>query len=459
MMQWSGSISFVFWGLLWLCSADNPGIKVRFTEKGLKYGVEYGMNYLRSNKSETSLPDIKGNVAMGQDKMTYEFTEVRIVNFHFENISPAFVPGTGVQIAIQDGNATIKSNFKLYGWLMSDSGSSVLTLTEISASVVIGVARSASNKTQVYLSKCQFDINGIDINMVGGVSYIYDAIKEPMQKMIRNNLNEQLCSSVKALIQRWDESLSQRQPNVSLNDYVDLDVSLVSEPKISEKYAELDLKGMFYSKLNGSETGLSSSPMSFDAKADSMINAGMSESSLNSASQAYYNGGAFTFHLSNAISSFKLTTSQMADILPELSQRYPNPQKVRVLISASRAPHFYLKPDNLTVAFNGIIKAYVPVSKTRQETLFTANTDVSISANVSLSDYNHLPGFNFTGFISLNSIQVQLEKSQSGTMIPKVENLKQGVYVPFNPVSNASAIVNQGFLVLNTDVILAHVYQ
>ncbi|XP_053309711.1 BPI fold-containing family C protein-like [Spea bombifrons] len=402
MVRSFGLVCPLLLGLLCLCSAANPGIKAQLSKKGLHYGVDTISRYLLSHVTATPLPDINGTVPMGQDTMNYEFTWIRIRQFQYSNISSAFVPGTGVQVSINGGNSTIHSHFKLNGWLMNDTGSSILTLSEISASVTIGVRRNNSNIPSIYLADCQFEIKGVDITMNGEVSSIYDAIKPTMEKMIRSKLHDHLCSSLRYITQHWDQTLSQSQLNISLLERMAVDLSLADDPVFTEQYAEIGLKGMFHSLLNETDTTIDPEPMSFTSQGDSMLSVGISESALNSACQAYFAGGDVAFRLSDYFSSLIINTSHLSSIIPEISQRFKQPEKVDFAIKAPKAPVLTMSPNVLKVEIDVVIIVIDLLPDGTTEMLSTANADISMSSNISISSTKDLNGFNISGSISLN---------------------------------------------------------
>ncbi|CAH2302329.1 BPI fold-containing family C [Pelobates cultripes] len=472
MMQYFGSITSIFLVLLSLCSADNPGLKVKVTKKGLDKGVEYGMHSLISQLKVTAIPAINGSVTMGEDSMNYGFKDTRIVDFKYSSISSTFVPGTGIQITIQGGSATLTSNWEVTGWLITDSGTSVLTLSEMTVTFIFGMRLTKSSKPSIYTVSCQSDIIGVNLTMEGGVDYIYDAVKKPMKKMIRKDINQQLCSLLRGQMQRWDESLSNLNLNVSIDNLIGVDMSLINNPVFTEQFAEVDSKAMFYSSVNKTNTVVRSSAMSLDCQADSMLCAGISEASLNSVSLAYYSGGGFFFHLSRLLDFHGKTKSKISGLLAELSQHFSKPKKEFVSLSASKAPTVILLPNNVTVGFSGYLNAYVLLPKSKRENLFTAHMDISVSAKLSLSDSNHKSGQNLTGSVSLNRFELKLEQIESEYKnrkeeIKKIveedlitlinEKLKVGWNIPFHLVNNTSSEIKQGFLVLNSDLIFESV--
>ncbi|XP_053572543.1 BPI fold-containing family C protein-like [Bombina bombina] len=382
--------------------ADNPGIRVHFTQNGLNYGMNLGMKYLLSAMSSQPLQDTKGSITIESEPLDYEIKDIRLEQFQYAQSTAVFVPGKGIQMSIKGGNATVYNNWNLNSWLIKDSGSSIVHVKGISISLVVGARRAQTGSLSIYPVSCLSDIKDVNINMLDGVSYFYDTFKEELETLIRSSFKEQLCSALETQVQKLDVSLSQMQSNVSLANVLGVDISLVSNPQFTEKIAQIDLKGMFYSLVNMTRTSFQPAPLTMGGQTKSMVYIGISQASINSASLSYFLSGGFTFHLIKYMSSIKITTSDLSAILPEISKQYKKPAPVQVLISASSAPAFTLKPNNLTVEFAGLITVYASQPTLKRESLLSAHIVSSISANVSITDTNSMHGLNLTGSIHLN---------------------------------------------------------
>uniref|UniRef100_A0A8C5R5Q8 Bactericidal permeability-increasing protein n=1 Tax=Leptobrachium leishanense TaxID=445787 RepID=A0A8C5R5Q8_9ANUR len=463
-MSWFCSAVLLILSALCLCSAENPGVKVKLTKMIMDKGAAYAKQNLISQLKDKPLPDVNGTITMGEENMNYAFLNIRLVDFNYTSLSSSFVPGTGIKLVIKGGTTTLTSDFELYGWLLTDNGFCMLNLTEICITVIIGVQRDKSNKPSIHTVSCEADILGVNLTMIGGVSYIYDAIRKPMIKMIRNDLNQQVCSMLRGQIQQWDQTLNDLKLNILLDNSIGVDLSLVNDPVFTEQNAEIDSECMFYSPVNETKVALTPAAMSFDAQKGSMLTVGLSEASFNSASQVYHSGGGFIFRLFDAHSK---SNSKAAALLAGLCQPFGKTKKQLVLLSASKAPTFLLQTNNVTVGFSGIINAHALLPRAQRETLFTARTDICFSAQVSILDSNFLPGLNLTGSISLNSFNLHVEQEQSEAKKREAEikaifmeeilrmlndNLQTGLYIPFRFFKITTSTIKKGFMMVNANM-------
>ncbi|KAM4622225.1 bactericidal permeability-increasing protein-like [Discoglossus pictus] len=457
---------------LCLVLADDPGIKFRFTQKGLNTGLEFVMNYMTSEISSQALPDTKGSTTIESEPVDYEMTQIRIQNFKSSSNTAKFVPGTGIQVSIKDAHATVHNNWKLNSWLIKDSGTGIVNLDGINVALVIGVRRKEIGTPYIHLISCQSDIKEVKIQMLGGVSYFYDTFKDQMETLTKNTIKDQLCLTLRLKLQQLEESLSHKLSSLYLDYLVGLNFSLVSDPNFAEQYVEVGVKGMSYSPVNMTEFNLPPAPFPIFPQTKSMVCVGISEASMNSASQAYYAGGAFTTYLSKYIGFHTITTSHLASAFPELSKQFPKPAPVQVVISATKAPVILLKPSNLIIEFTGRVTAYASSQRSRRESLFSANMDTIISGNVLMSNGNDSSSLNLTGSITLQRIQLQiqetsltakpsqkdkaqkeLQKLAKDTLIPLLsKRLKEGFQIPSFSLQNVTLNINQKFILMAADM-------
>ncbi|XP_018414786.1 PREDICTED: uncharacterized protein LOC108789312 [Nanorana parkeri] len=155
-------------------------------------GVQYLVDSMIEDISTYNLPDVNGSAAMDSDEMTYELSNIQIVDLQFGNVSSTFVPGTGVQISLKRGNAVINCQCDLDSWLINDSASAVLTLSGTSIFMLLGVRRIEPGLPSVFMLDCQSTIKEIDFKMLSGISYVYDAIKPEIEEVLRTSITQQV---------------------------------------------------------------------------------------------------------------------------------------------------------------------------------------------------------------------------------------------------------------------------
>ncbi|CAN2391861.1 hypothetical protein PRIEUP_LOCUS1901 [Pristimantis euphronides] len=470
-MMWVPNVTFLLLTLSTICYGDNPGFKFQITEQGLQKGVEYLLNSMMSNNTVYQLPDVTGSQKILSEDMKYEFKQIRMVELHHGAISSQWIPETGVHVLMENGDATINCNWKLDSWLIKDSGSSVVKLIRISISMMMGIQRIDPGVPSIYLVDCQASVQDVDVQMLDGISYIVENMKEPIKNVVRQNVNQQVCSLIREQVEKLDHSMKQSKLNETLNPSVELDLSLVGSPEISDQQASIGLKGLFRTRNEShSETAFSPAPMTLPVQDGAMFYIGVSQSSLDSFCSAYYTAGRLTFQVSDKVGTKELTTSTLAAYMPEISQHFPSPVPVKIQIYATKPPQLVLQSNNMTIQFGGSVRTYGYPSKAKTKIISIVDIVASFQASMSFAEAKEACCLNLTGSMILNWLQIEgsqpVVEGQQGVvtengfqqmfremLIPSLNyKLEEGLCFPRYFLKNASCRVQQGLVMLAADM-------
>ncbi|XP_040186520.1 BPI fold-containing family C protein-like [Rana temporaria] len=469
-MLLAGSVLFIVLSISATCNANNPGIKVRMTEDVLEKGVKYLIDTMTAEISSYNLPDVNGSATIESDEMLYQLTKIQIVNFNFENVSSKFVPGIGAQISLHRGNAAINCQCDINSWLITDSASALLTLKEISIVMILGIRRIDPGVPSLFMSDCQSTIQNIDFKMFSEISYVYEALKSHIEEVLQRSVSEQLCSAVRSQVVAWDVSFSDLQMNVTLSRNIDADLSLTNDPEISEKYAVLNFKGQFH-EPNVTTVEYSPAPFTLPAMDSSRSCAGISEASFNSLVNTYYSSGSMNAMLFSTSRSIKLTTSELTDAVPEISEYFKSPTPAKIILYATSCPNITLKDKNIIMDFQGLFQIHVKPAEGKSQVLLEANILAVLNGEITMSDAEKFPGLNVSASVSLNRLQIdKIEPNSKGKkaasekgiqhifnqmLLPKInEKLKQGIPVPTKILKNPSSFSKQGYELVEINFIL-----
>ncbi|KAM3923069.1 BPI fold-containing family C protein-like [Leptodactylus fuscus] len=470
-MMWFPNIAFLLLTLSTIVYGDKPGAKIQITNHGLKMAVEMLLNKMLSNDTEQQIPDVTGSGNIASEDMSYEFTQIHLDQFHHGTIVSQWIQETGMYLKMENGDAKISCNWKIDSWLIKDSGRSLLTLTGLSVSIMVGVRRNDPGVPSIYLLDCQSSVQGVDIQMSGGVSYFFDTIKEPIQNVVKQAVNQQLCSSIRNQAKKWDEKLRNFNLNLTLTEEIKLDLYLVGNPEISDQSGSFGIKGRFYSYNESlSKTDFSPVPMTIPIQDTAMLYTGVSQSSLDTFCSAFYSAGFLTYQVSHMVGSKELTTANLTAYVPEISQHFPSPVPVKIHMYATRSPRVYLLPNNLTVQFGGALQAYAYPTEAKAEQIFSVNLVASFQVNISISEARGAEGLNFTGSMILDRLQIEgsqpVSKDQKAVVtengvrqlfhdvvMPVVnDELAQGIYTPSTLLKNGTVSTEKEFAILALDL-------
>ncbi|KAM5136071.1 BPI fold-containing family C protein-like [Mantella aurantiaca] len=467
-MLLAGYVLFIVLSLFNTCNADNPGIKVRLMENVLEESVQYLVDSMTADISSYNLPDVNGSATLDSDEMIYELSNIQIMDFQFGNVSSKFIPGTGAQIVLHHGYAVINCQCDLDSWLVKDSGLAVLTLSGTSIIMIMGVRRVDPGVPSVLMLDCQAFIRKIDFKMLSGISYVYDALKPHIEEVLRRTVTQQLCSALRSQVFGWDVFFNHLNMNFTFSPNIEADLSLISDPEISEKYADLNLKGQFRAS-NANETSYSPAPFTLPTQPSARSCAGISEASINSLVDAYYSSGSMNAMLSDASDSINVTTSELTAAVPEISKHVNSPTPVKIILYATSSPKVNLTGNNITMDFQGLFQIHARPTKDKSQVLLETRILAVLNGEISISDGERSRGLNLSASISLNRLQIdktgpKVKEPKDATsekgiqhiishwLVPNInEKLKKGMLISSRILENPSKISYQGFELVEMD--------
>ncbi|XP_030069065.1 BPI fold-containing family C protein-like [Microcaecilia unicolor] len=461
--MWKVSCFVLFVSGLTLSHCVNPGMKLMISQKGLDFAHEVAKNFLESQVQALSIPNISGKEDI-QGELKYEITNIKVEDYKIIDSSLTFVPDVGIQMAIKNSKATILSNWNVEHWTIKAKEKTTLELSEASFIMAFKISKNDTGSPLLSLNSCQSDIKKVEIKLNGPLKLIQKKYgDEKIKDVILKLLNSQICTALAEESKKWAVYVNALPVQHKIDDHVQIDYRLVNSPVFTNKYADVDVKGTFYAINNRTEPALAPAPFTLPDSSDSMLYVGISEYTLNSLAQAYFDDQAL--HLA-------FTHKQLDHIVKELDGVTVNLPEARGRLRATKAPVFTLKPKNMTVELAGQIELVTKENKKPAHSEITVNITSSISADVSISESNSR--LNVTGSLTLNSITLhvvsedktkaskfaELEKSVKNFiekhLVPTLDGkLKRGVTipsVPFIKLVNPISHTNEKFFQLNTDI-------
>ncbi|XP_068118852.1 BPI fold-containing family C protein-like isoform X1 [Hyperolius riggenbachi] len=409
-MSLTGYALCIVLGLTTVCRGDNPGMKVRVAESFLDSGVQFLIKTMQEGMSSVTLPDISGSASMEGDEMKYTLRQIQISNLTCTSASSAFVPKTGVKVSLKDCDAIINCISDVDSWFLKDIGKATITLKKITATMVLGIRRSLAGVLSIAMQDCQSEIGKTDVNVASTVAFVYDTLKGPIEQMVQSSIKEQLCSALRMQVVSWNESLNHLNMHYMFTDLIMADLSVEGEVEITSTYTDI----------------------------------GMNE-------------------------SINLTTSELE--VPEISQRYKSPAPVKMTLIATQAPKVYLKPNNVTLEFFGLIQAHDVTEPSKQQLLLGERIVAALDTSMSLSSATGFPGLILSGSVGLNRIQINKSKPEGTSskvvateaatqklfnqlLSPINGKLKEGMPINSTLLMNPSVSIEEGFAWVKVDFVL-----
>ncbi|XP_006639508.2 bactericidal permeability-increasing protein [Lepisosteus oculatus] len=453
-----------------LCT--NPGITVRLTQKGLEYGRQIGIAVLQQKLKSVHIPDISGKESVSPvGSVEYSLSGMQVVSLGLPQSSLVLAPGSGLSLSIGNAYISIDGNWRVkYLKFIKDHGSFDLSVSELTISAVMAVGSDETGRPTVSCTSCSASVGSAKIKFHGGASWLYNLFSSFIDKALRNALQDKLCPLVTDAIAGINPHLKTLNVLAKVDQYAEIEYSMVSSPVITKDYIDLNLKGEFYNIGKHQEPPFPAPGFSLPAQANSMLYFGVSQFTPNSAGFVYSTTGVLSINVTDDMipksSPLRLNTKTFGAFIPEIAKRYSGLQ-IELLVKSTKQPFVTFQTNNMTLQAVGSITAYAIQPNSTLTPLFILSVDASVSGNVYVS------GVKVAGSLSLNSFKLSLVTSYVGpfqvqslsnifqlvlkvAVLPKVnELLQQGFPLPtiekMNLV-NTQLQIQKDYLLIGTDV-------
>ncbi|KAA0721459.1 BPI fold-containing family C protein [Triplophysa tibetana] len=348
-------------------TATNPGVKVKLTQKGLDYGRQLGVATLQQKFRTISIPDQSGKGKSFIGKVEYSLKGIRIVNLQLPTSTVGLVSGNGVRLSIDNANIKAQGNWRVkYRRFIKASGSFDLTVSGVTISVNIAVNNDNRGRPSVSMTSCTANLRDVNVRFSGRLSWLYNLFRSFIERPIRNSLRAQICPLVAKSIPDINAELATLNVVAKVDNYLEIDYSMLGSPLISSESIELGLKGVFYNIRQRNEPPFSAKPFSLPSQNTNMLYIGLSAFTVNSAAFAYHNAGAFSFDITDdLLGGLFARRRAVAELYPGL--------KMKLLVKTVKAPIITFEPNNVTVQISSTVMADVIHQNNTLSPLFMLN--------------------------------------------------------------------------------------
>ncbi|XP_052382567.1 bactericidal permeability-increasing protein-like isoform X2 [Oncorhynchus keta] len=394
-----------------------------------------------------------------------------IVNLGLPKSALVLMPGTGVRLAITNAFINLHGNWRVrYFRFIQDRGSFDLTVNGLTITADIAIKSDETGRPTVSTVNCVANVGSARIKFHGGASWLYNLFKSYIDKALRSALQKQICPLVADVITDMNPHLKTFNVLAKVDQYAEIEYSMVTSPTISKSSIEFSLKGEFYNIVKHQEPPFSPTPFSLPPQDNNMLYIGVSSFTPNSAGFVYNNAGALSLYVTDDMippsSPIRLNTGTFGVFIPEIAKRFPG-MMMKLLVKTVKEPTISLEPNNMTVQASGTVTAYAIQPNTTLSPLFVLNMEGSVSAQMNVT------GVKLAGAITLNKIEMTLGTSYVGqfqvqsldniflmvlkvVVIPKVNaRLEKGFPLP--TIGNMNLINTQlqvlkDYMLIGTDV-------
>nr|QVV41482.1 BPI/LBP [Trachidermus fasciatus] len=458
--------------LIPLTLSINPGVKVKLTAKGLEYGRQLGIASIQKKLKTIKVPDISGTQKVPTiGKVRYSLTNLQIVDVGLPESALDLIPGTGVRLSISKAFISLHGNWRVkYFRIIKDSGSFDLKVSDLTITTSIAIKSDETGRPTVNTVDCVAAVGSVSIKFHGGASWLYNLFKAFIDKALRNALEKQVCTLVADAVSDLNPQLKTLNVVAKVDQYAEIEYSMVSSPTVSKDSIELAMKGEFYNIGKHQEPPFSPAAFSLPPETNNMLYIGLSAFTANSAAFVYNTAGALSLYITDDMipqgSPIRLNTKTFGTFIPQIAKRFPG-LMMKLLVRTAKNPIITLEPNNVTVEATCMVTAYAIQSNATLSPLFVLNLEISVSARVFFS------GMRLAGAVSLNKMDLTLATSYVGefqvgaldsifqmvlkvVVIPKLNiQLAKGYPLPTlgkMKLVNTQLLVLKDYMLIGTDV-------
>ncbi|XP_047660088.1 bactericidal permeability-increasing protein-like [Tachysurus fulvidraco] len=398
-------------------SGTNPGAKVRVTQKGLDYELQISINPLREKIKTIQIPNMRGKTEVLFMDVSYRVSSMRIEEVSLYSMAVGFVPGTGVSLSVGKAYIGLKGNWEVEYLFIDDDGWFTLSIFDIRISTTIGVSNDGQGHPRVYAASCSASIGQVEIDLHGGLSWLYQLFDSYINSAVLDALQPQICTMVTEAINSINPHLKTLNVLAQVDKYAEIDYSMVGSPFVSYSGIDLGLKGEFYNIKQHQEPPFSPTPFSLPAQDSNMLYIALSAFTLNSAGFVYNNAGVLKHYITDDMISsscpFQLDTKTFGIFIPQIAKQYPG-LKMKLLLKAAKDPNISFEPDLMTLEASSTVSAYAIQRNATLSPLFILNMNASVSALIYVS------GLKVLGNVTLKKINLTLNTSNVGPILVEV---------------------------------------
>ncbi|XP_069740747.1 bactericidal permeability-increasing protein-like [Narcine bancroftii] len=423
----------------------NPGIQSKITQKGLEYGRKIAITIAQKKIKEIHLPEISGDFG----PLYYHVTGWQITDFGLPVSDIGLIPNIGVKLSVKRAHIGIRGNWDMKYLFIRDKGTFNLNINDLSAVFAVSVSMDSS-RPMIRYNRCDARLENVDLKLHGRVSWIYNLFIDKVKDKIHQIVPQKLCSKFSKMVGELEAFIQKQAVSWQLDKYVEFDYSLVGEPEITTDFIDFPIKGELYDVEHHTEAPFSAKLFNLANITDQMLVLGLSDYFFNTGSFAYFRAGALQVNITDDMISkytpFHLSTSSLGMLLPKVAKMYPN-LLMKIVVHAEKPPVVKLIPGKFASNLFFATDVYVILPNNSLAELFLLSITASVYGQMYISEGE------LHGSVSLDSLDLVLEKSKVGTIPTK--SMKEMLILELEKmlIPKINAILKKGFLIPKIDKI------
>lgn len=434
------------WLLLFLsasCASSSvpPGVKLRITDHGLDMLKAETQRFVEQEISDIEMPHMVGN----EGRFQYNITDIKIIALDLTNVDLSFIPSVGLVFGVQNSSISLSFHRRVLYWFFYDTGLINASAEGVNINTALRLIRDMDGRLKIGNMSCDANIQRMRAQFSGTLSKVYDFLGRFLTTGMRFLLNKKLCPVLDhAALVHVNSMLDTIPVRSEVDNYIGIDYSLLSDPRVTDRSLDLDFRGMFYSLANENEHLANHAVDPVFREYDRMVYLGLSEYFFDSGMFAYYKAGIFTMDIANErmpkdlemllrttyLGAIVMMNAALVDAPIALYLTVTAPPKTTILTSGATV----LVTANVRVMLLPAGKEPIQLSSMTMENKFNAKVSVKgkrLAVHADLRRFKIFSNQSALESLALIPLQAPLKTMLQMSVVPLINNYtKHGVRIP-----------------------------
>nr|XP_023652358.1 phospholipid transfer protein [Paramormyrops kingsleyae]XP_023652359.1 phospholipid transfer protein [Paramormyrops kingsleyae]XP_023652360.1 phospholipid transfer protein [Paramormyrops kingsleyae] len=421
--------------------AEPPGCKIRITSKGLEMLKSEIQKFVKEELGNITIPDLQGKDGVFQ----YKIQDVKINELKFTFVDLRFQPDVGLVFEVHNSSISLSFQRQIQYWLLHDEGVINASAEDVNIHTALHLNKDMYGRLKISNISCDASVGKMRAKFSGTLGRVYDFLGTFLTTAMRLILNQQICPTLNhAGLELMNSLLDTVPVRTTVDKYVGVDYSLLSDPLVTANNLDMDFRGMFFELHNVSDTLVNYAVYPVVREYDRMVYLALSEYFFDSGMYAYFKAGVFKMVIANEKMpkdlEMLLRTTYFGTIF------MLNPALVEAPISlhleVTSAPHCVIRTSGASVAVTSVVTVMVlppgqlPVqlSSMTMETKLNAKVSMKgkrLALQMDLRKFKIYSNQSALESLALIPLQGPLKAMLQLSIVPIINNrTKKGVQIP-----------------------------
>ncbi|XP_048406389.1 phospholipid transfer protein isoform X2 [Stegostoma tigrinum] len=414
-----------------------PACRIRITSPGLELLRSEALKFVAEELENISIGDFTGQ----QGPLRYSISGVHITDLDLSTASLSFHPDAGLQFEVKNSSISVAFHRDMLYWLIQDVGQINASAEGANIWTVLNLSKSQHGQLRISKVSCTASIARMHAKFTGSFRGFYELVSSLLMTGLRFLINQQICPALEhAALVLLNSLLATVPVRMSVDPYVGIDYSFLSDPDVQTDWMDMEFKGMFYPLDNENDTLVNNAIVPLVKSSQRMVYISVSEYFFDSAMYSYYKAGILKTEIPESKMSvdlaYLLRTTFFGAIILLAPTSSAKEAPLLLDLEVTSAPHCTIKPSGITVSVSALMNVILLPPNSKPVMLSSIIMESRLNAKVSLK------GKNLGMKLDLKRFKMHSSKStlESLALIPLQTPMKALLHFTVMPIINARTL-------------------